>query len=96
MIQLVDISVNFGTQILFDHCSLSLPPGKHFGLVGQNGSGKSTLLKIIAGLAEASEGHVVVHKNMKLAYLQQEISYEDKNTQLLKKVLTVFAHIFNL
>ena len=96
MIQLIDISVNFGTQTVFDRCSLSLPPGKHFGLVGQNGSGKSTLLKIIAGLSEANEGQVVVPKNNKVAYLQQEIKYENTGTKLLEEVLTVFEHIFNL
>lgn len=96
MIQLIDISVNFGAQTVFDHCSLALPPGKHFGLVGQNGTGKSTLLKIIAGLAEATEGQVVVPKKVKVAYLQQEIKYENTEAQLLEEVLTVFEHIFRL
>ncbi len=75
---------------------MSLPPGKHFGLVGQNGSGKSTLLKIIAGLSEANEGQVVVPKDTKVAYLQQEIKYEDTGTRLLEEVLTVFEHIYKL
>ena len=34
--------------------------GEAFGLVGTNGSGKSTMLKVIAGVLEASEGHVAV------------------------------------
>ncbi len=96
MIQLVDISVNFGAQTVFDHCSLSIPPGKHFGLVGQNGSGKSTLLKMIAGMSEANEGQVVVPKSMKVAYLPQEIAYNNAKTLLLEEVLTVFEHIFKL
>ncbi len=96
MIQLVDISVNFGAQTVFDHCSLAIPPGKHFGLVGQNGSGKSTLLKMIAGLAEPTEGQIVVPKSMKVAYLPQEITYNGADTLLLEEVLTVFEHIFKL
>jgi len=96
MIQLVDISVNFGAQTVFDHCSLSIPPGRHFGLVGQNGSGKSTLLKMIAGMSEANEGQVVVPKSMKVAYLPQEIAYNNAKTLLLEEVLTVFEHIFKL
>ena len=96
MIQLVDISVNFGTQTVFDRCSLSIPPGKHFGLVGQNGSGKSTLLKMIAGMSEPNEGQVVVPKSMKVAYLPQEITYKASDTLLLAEVLTVFEHIFKL
>ena len=96
MIQLIDISVNFGTQTVFDRCSLSIPPGKHFGLVGQNGSGKSTLLKMIAGMSEPNEGQVVVPKSMKVAYLPQEITYKASDTLLLAEVLTVFEHIFKL
>jgi len=96
MIQLVDISVNFGTQTVFDRCSLSIPPGKHFGLVGQNGSGKSTLLKMIAGMSEPNEGQVVVPKSMKVSYLPQEITYKASDTLLLAEVLTVFEHIFKL
>ncbi|MFA6618820.1 MAG: ABC-F family ATP-binding cassette domain-containing protein [Candidatus Neomarinimicrobiota bacterium] len=96
MIQLIDISVNFGSQIVFDRCSLSLPPGKHFGLVGQNGSGKSTLLKIIANLSEPNEGQLVIPKNTKVAYLQQEIEYQNTETELLEEVLSVFEHIFQL
>ena len=96
MIQLIDISVNFGTQTVFDRCSLSIPPGRHFGLVGQNGSGKSTLLKMIAGLNEPNEGQVVVPKDMKVAYLPQEITYKVSDQVLLDEVLTVFDHIFKL
>ena len=96
MIQLIDISVNFGAQTVFDHCNLSIPPGKHFGLVGQNGSGKSTLLKMIAGMSEPNEGQVVVPKSMKVAYLPQEIAYNNATTLLLEEVLTVFDHIFKL
>jgi ATP-binding cassette subfamily F protein 3 len=96
MIQLVDISVNFGTQTVFDRCSLAIPPGKHFGLVGQNGSGKSTLLKMIAGMSEPNEGQVIVPKSMKVAYLPQEITYKASDAILLDEVLTVFAHIFKL
>ncbi|MCD6337581.1 MAG: ABC-F family ATP-binding cassette domain-containing protein [Candidatus Marinimicrobia bacterium] len=95
MIQLIDISVNFGAQTVFDHCSLSIP-GRHFGLVGQNGSGKSTLLKMIAGMSEPNEGQVVVPKRMKIAYLPQEIAYNNATTLLLEEVLTVFNHVFNL
>ena len=96
MIQLADFSVNFGSQSLFEHCSLAIPDGKHLGLVGQNGSGKSTLLKLIAGLTEPTSGQVVIPKGMKVAYLPQEIVYNKASTPLLKEVLTVFKHVFDV
>ncbi len=96
MIQLADISVHFGSRPLFEHCSLSLPPGKHSGLIGQNGSGKSTLLKMIAGLMEPSSGQVVVPRDTNIAYLPQEIAYNAAQTPLLAEVLTVFEHVFEI
>ncbi|MDX9777880.1 MAG: ATP-binding cassette domain-containing protein, partial [bacterium] len=96
MIQLADISLNFGPQILFDHISLSIAPSKHLGLVGQNGSGKSTLLKMIAGMQEPSEGSVVIPRSWNVAYLPQEIAYNRSPKPLLKEALSVFEHIFNI
>jgi ATP-binding cassette, subfamily F, member 3 len=96
MIQLADISLNFGPQILFDHVSLSIPPQRHMGLVGQNGSGKSTLLKMIAGMQEPSEGHIVIPSHWTVAYLPQEITYNRTQKPLLEEVLTVFEHIFDI
>jgi ATP-binding cassette subfamily F protein 3 len=96
MIQLADISLHFGPQTLFEHCALAVPPGKHYGLVGQNGSGKSTLLKMIAGLSEPSSGQVVVPKGTNIAYLPQEIAGNRSSTPLLAEVLTVFDHIFDI
>lgn len=38
--------------------SLSLKPGKIYGLIGQNGAGKSTLMRLIAGLSFPTDGKV--------------------------------------
>jgi ABC-2 type transport system ATP-binding protein len=38
-----------------------IEPGEFFGLLGPNGAGKTTLISILAGLARASSGRVLVH-----------------------------------
>jgi len=44
-----------------DHVGFDIQPGEFFGLLGPNGAGKTTLISILAGLARASGGRVLVH-----------------------------------
>lgn len=44
---------------VFKNISFSLNKGEFVSLIGSSGSGKSTLLKIIAGLMEGQEGHIL-------------------------------------
>ncbi len=44
-----------------DRVSFDIAPGEFFGLLGPNGAGKTTLISILAGLARASGGRVLVH-----------------------------------
>jgi energy-coupling factor transport system ATP-binding protein len=46
-----------GAEVLND-CSLAVPQGEFWMLLGTNGSGKSTLFKVMAGLLQASGGTV--------------------------------------
>ncbi|MDZ4355779.1 MAG: ABC transporter ATP-binding protein, partial [Variovorax sp.] len=41
--------------------SFDIEPGEFFGLLGPNGAGKTTLISILAGLARATTGRVLVH-----------------------------------
>lgn len=62
MIQLQNISFQYaGAEVpVFEQFSLSLQPGRIYGLLGPNGSGKSTLLYIMMGLLHVQEGRVEV------------------------------------
>ncbi|MGV0961528.1 MAG: ABC transporter ATP-binding protein [Limnohabitans sp.] len=44
-----------------DQVSFEVQEGEFFGLLGPNGAGKTTLISILAGLARASQGQVLVH-----------------------------------
>ena len=43
-----------------NHVDLDIEEGEFFGLLGPNGAGKTTLISILAGLARASSGRVLV------------------------------------
>lgn len=47
---------------ILNDCSLSIPSGQFWMLLGPNGCGKSTLLKILGGLLNPSGGYVHVKK----------------------------------
>ncbi|MBD2481703.1 energy-coupling factor ABC transporter ATP-binding protein [Planktothrix sp. FACHB-1365] len=46
-----------GVQVL-KSCSLDVPPGEFWMLLGTNGSGKSTLLRLLAGLLKSQSGEI--------------------------------------
>jgi ABC-type Na+ transport system ATPase subunit NatA len=60
MLQLASISKRYGSQIVFDDVSWTVPDGARVGLTGPNGAGKSTLLRILAGVEQPSAGVVRV------------------------------------
>ncbi|MBO4802457.1 MAG: energy-dependent translational throttle protein EttA [Bacteroidaceae bacterium] len=59
---------------------LSFFYGAKIGIIGLNGSGKSTLLKIIAGLDQSYQGHVVFAPGYSVGYLPQEPQLDDDKT----------------
>ncbi|PIW01609.1 MAG: hypothetical protein CO108_15350 [Deltaproteobacteria bacterium CG_4_9_14_3_um_filter_63_12] len=82
MIQLVDISKDFGPQHLFSNVSWHVDRFPRTGLVGSNGAGKSTLLKILTGNVEPDSGRVVIPSSDSIGYLAQEIGELDGDTAL--------------
>ena len=53
VIEISNLSRNFGKTTALDELSLSVPRGIVFGLVGENGAGKTTLIKHVLGLLAA-------------------------------------------
>ncbi len=82
MISLNDLTMRFGSKILFENITARFNPGFTYGIIGANGSGKTTLLKIIAGVIEPDKGTVTFGKNLKLGYLKQDHFQYDEQTIL--------------
>ncbi len=75
MIAVEELSKSFAHQVLFESISFKINQGERVGLVGKNGHGKSTLFRIIAGLEEPDEGRVVIPRNYRIGYLEQEPNF---------------------
>ena len=64
VITMKNICFNWSADaVVLDSCSLEVPRGEFWMLLGNNGSGKSTLLRLLAGLLIPDSGSIVVpHK----------------------------------
>lgn len=60
MLQVTDLSKNYGANTILDEVSFSIAAGEIIGLVGENGAGKSTLLNILATLQRPSKGSITL------------------------------------
>lgn len=64
VIQVENVSFSWSAEAnVLNGCSLQVPPGEFWMLLGNNGSGKSTLLRLLAGLLIPDVGSIVMpHK----------------------------------
>jgi ATPase subunit of ABC transporter with duplicated ATPase domains len=59
MISVSNVTMRYGSKILFEDVSTTFTPGQRYGLTGPNGAGKSTFMKILSGELEPQKGEVV-------------------------------------
>lgn len=72
MISVMNLTLNFGTRILFDEVNVQFTHGNCYGVIGANGAGKSTFLKIISGETEYTKGSVEITPGERMAVLKQD------------------------
>ncbi len=60
MLEVKELSKQYGNMPALSNISFSLPAGKVVGLLGPNGSGKTTLIKIAAGLLTPTSGQILI------------------------------------
>lgn len=60
MIEIKDVSKQFGRTRAVDHVSFSVKEENVFGLIGTNGAGKSTMLRMLAGVLKPDAGLVLI------------------------------------
>ena len=76
VISLSSAQLAFGHVALLDHAEFSLETAERVGLIGRNGTGKSSLLKTISGKFKLDDGLLVMQQNIKIAYVEQEPTFE--------------------
>ncbi len=86
MIGTNQVSVRFGTKVLFKDVNIKFTNGNCYGLIGANGAGKSTFLKVLSKELEPDTGDVYMDANETLFMLKQD-HYAFDDTNVLQTVI---------
>ncbi len=68
MIDVEDLSLQYGNQQVLNHISFSVSKGQIIGLLGPNGAGKSSILKVLAGLVFPNTGTLKIKDTVQKSF----------------------------
>lgn len=71
MLNVSDLTVQFGKRVLFNEVNLQFNHGNCYGVIGANGAGKSTFLKVVSGELDPTRGHISLEPGNRMAVLSQ-------------------------
>jgi ATP-binding cassette ChvD family protein len=71
VIEAENVRKGYGTRLLVEGMSFSLPPGGIIGIIGPNGAGKTTLFRMITSQEQPDFGTIKIGETVKLAYVDQ-------------------------
>ncbi len=71
VIEAEGLEKSFGERKVLSHVDFRLQRGERVGLVGPNGVGKTTFLRVLLGETPPDGGKLVIGKNTKVAYYDQ-------------------------
>ncbi len=82
MLKVKDVTLRFGSRILFENVNLEFLKDNCYGIIGANGAGKSTFLKLLTGEIETTKGEIIKDKHDRLSVLKQNHNACDAYTVL--------------
>ena len=80
----VDLTVGYGSKVVFSRANIEVKRGEKVALVGRNGEGKTTLMRVIMRELDPMSGEARVGHNVNIGY------YAQNQEDILDKNDTVF------
>ncbi len=78
MVEVNNLTMRYGSRVLFENINLKLDVGKRYGLIGANGAGKSTFMKILSKELQPTSGNISVQNGLRVGTLSQnQFAFED-------------------
>ena len=90
-LEIKNLTKKYGAKVAVDNISLTIPKGSFFGLLGPNGAGKSTTIHCITGVAQPTDGQILVDgidvvEDYKLARTKIGLSPQEFNVEFFAPV----------
>ena len=95
MLNVNNISLQFGKRVLFDEVNVKFVQGNCYGIIGANGAGKSTFLKILTGDQDPTTGRVELEPGKRMAFLKQN-HFEFDKIQVLQTVIMGHKRLYEI
>ncbi|MEI7473500.1 MAG: ATP-binding cassette domain-containing protein [bacterium] len=95
MISTSNLTLRFGSRVLFEDVSIKFSAGNCYGLIGANGAGKSTFLKILSEEIEQTSGYVHIAQGKRIAVLKQN-HFEFDDFKVLETVIVGHKTLYDI
>ncbi len=95
MIQVQNLTVQFGDRILFRNGTFQINADDKIALIGRNGAGKTTLLNIIEGHFIPDQGVVNTPRGLKISHLEQTL-HLDVSKSIKDTANEAFSQVLDL
>jgi len=86
VLQLIQLSKQFGSKVLFENVSAQIAARSRIALVGPNGAGKSPMIKMLLGHEGCDSGDVTRASHLSIGHLAQELPKFEART-ILEEVM---------
>lgn len=95
MLNVNNLSLQFGKRVLFDEVNVKFVNGNCYGVIGANGAGKSTFLKILTGDQDPTTGKIELEPGKRMAVLKQN-HFEFDQCQVLQTVIMGHKRLYEI
>lgn len=93
VIEVTDLSKQFGDRVLYQGLSFSVPKGGIVGIIGPNGVGKSTLFKMLIGEEKPDGGEISIGESVQISYVAQGRADLENNNTVWEEISGGFDNI---